>query len=93
MLPVLFDLFGMFEIDVVCFRPVPDHSVVLQEIFYTYLEDDFDQIVYLHTNILKSHFKSLVHRTLSIIVRHMTGTGSGLLGEIPRVVVQKSALL
>ncbi len=26
-------------------------------------------------------------------VRHVTGTGSGLLGEIPRVVVQKSALL
>ena len=25
-------------------------------------------------------------------VRHVTGTGSGLLGEIPRVVVQKSAL-
>ncbi len=28
-----------------------------------------------------------------VIVRHVTGTGSGLLGEIPRVVVQKSALL
>ncbi len=28
-----------------------------------------------------------------ITVRHVTGTGSGLLGEIPRVVVQKSALL
>jgi hypothetical protein len=27
------------------------------------------------------------------IVWHVTGTGSGLLGEIPRVVVQKSALL
>ncbi len=27
------------------------------------------------------------------IVRHVTGTGSGLLKEIPRVVVQKSALL
>ena len=26
------------------------------------------------------------------IVRHVTGTGSGLLGEIPRVVVQISAL-
>ncbi len=26
-------------------------------------------------------------------VRHVTGTGTGLLGEIPRVVVQKSALL
>jgi hypothetical protein len=26
-------------------------------------------------------------------VRHVTGTGSGLLGEIPRAVVQKSALL
>ncbi len=26
-------------------------------------------------------------------VRHVTGTGSGLLGKIPRVVVQKSALL
>jgi hypothetical protein len=25
-------------------------------------------------------------------VRHVTGTGTGLLGEIPRVVVQKSAL-
>jgi hypothetical protein len=25
-------------------------------------------------------------------VRHVTGTGSGLLGEIPRVVVQISAL-
>ena len=49
MLPVLFDLFGTFENDAVCFRPVPDHSVVLQEIFYTYLGDDFDQIVYLFT--------------------------------------------
>ncbi len=28
-----------------------------------------------------------------VTVRHVTGTGSGLLGEIPRVVVQKSALL
>jgi hypothetical protein len=27
------------------------------------------------------------------IVRHVTGTGSGLLGGIPRVVVQISALL
>jgi hypothetical protein len=26
------------------------------------------------------------------VVRHVTGTGSGLLGEIPRVVVQISAL-
>ncbi len=26
-------------------------------------------------------------------VRHVTGTGTGLLGEIPGVVVQKSALL
>ena len=49
MLPVLFDLFGTFENDAVGFRPVPDHSVVLQEIFYTYLGDDFDQIVYLFT--------------------------------------------
>ncbi len=49
MLPVLFDLFGTFENDAVCFRPVPDYSVVLQEIFHTYLGDDFDQIVYLFT--------------------------------------------
>jgi hypothetical protein len=28
-----------------------------------------------------------------VFVLHVTGTGSGLLGEIPRVVVQKSALL
>ncbi len=27
-----------------------------------------------------------------VIVRHVTGTGSGLLGGIPRVVVQISAL-
>jgi hypothetical protein len=26
------------------------------------------------------------------VVQHVTGTGTGLLGEIPRVVVQKSAL-
>jgi hypothetical protein len=49
MLPVLFDLFGTFGNDAVCFRPVPDHSVVFHEIFYTYLGDDFDQIVYLFT--------------------------------------------
>ena len=49
MLPVLFYLFGTFGNDAVCFRPVPDHSVVLHEIFYTYLGDDFDQIVYLFT--------------------------------------------
>ncbi len=30
---------------------------------------------------------------VTLHVRHVTGTGSGLLGEIPRVVVQKSALL
>jgi hypothetical protein len=30
--------------------------------------------------------------TRSHSVRHVTGTGTGLLGEIPRVVVQKSAL-
>ncbi len=47
MLPVFFDLFGMFESDAVGFRPVPDHSVVSQEI--TYLGDDFDQIVYFFT--------------------------------------------
>ncbi len=44
--------------------------------------------------------KSLIFKTFAIYflcftacVRHVTGTGSGLLGEIPRVVVQKSALL
>ncbi len=29
---------------------------------------------------------------LTVAVRHVTGTGSGLLGEIPRVVAKKSAL-
>jgi hypothetical protein len=29
---------------------------------------------------------------INCTVRHVTGTGTGLLGEIPRVVVQKSAL-
>jgi hypothetical protein len=32
-------------------------------------------------------------KKIYVCVRHVTGTGSGLLGEIPRVVVQKSALL
>jgi hypothetical protein len=32
MLPVFFDLFGTFGSDAVGFQPVPDHSVVLQEI-------------------------------------------------------------
>jgi hypothetical protein len=47
-------------------------------------------------NFLRTKFfwislhKNLVPRMLS--VRHVTGTGSGLLGEIPRVVVQMSAL-
>jgi hypothetical protein len=32
-------------------------------------------------------------KLIRVVVRHVTGTGTGLLGEIPRVVVQKSALL
>jgi hypothetical protein len=34
-----------------------------------------------------------INENLKKIVRHVTGTGSGLLGEIPRVVVQISELL
>ncbi len=34
----------------------------------------------------------LIIRTFSDCVQHVTGTGSGLLGGIPRVVVQISAL-
>ncbi len=36
--------------------------------------------------------KPRVHKSALQIVRHVTGTGSGLLGGIPRVVVQISAL-
>jgi hypothetical protein len=48
--------------------------------------------------LLKSHTIFLDTDLVGILkfiktVRHVTGTGSGLLGEIPRVVVQKSALL
>jgi hypothetical protein len=39
-----------------------------------------------------TYYAPPVHKIYNICVRHVTGTGTGLLGEIPRVVVQKSAL-
>ncbi len=43
--------------------------------------------------IKKSCFAINPNEKSLISVRHVTGTGTGLLGKIPRVVVQKSALL
>ncbi len=52
------------------------------------------QVQYLR---LYNNYMYILRRAILILlfssVRHVTGTGSGLLGEIPRVVVQKSALL
>ncbi len=43
-------------------------------------------------SLSQDHMFEKKENLAKVCVRHVTGTGTGLLGEIPRVVVQKSAL-
>ncbi len=81
---------------VVCIEPAfcPDIGLSAFHFIFVKIEEEREK---LPRNYYQLPFTPHTH-THSVIgkvptVRHVTGTGTGLLGEIPRVVVQKSALL